>query len=406
MSSPRASTLLAARGPATANSSHRIASFVVALCFLAPLSLSEAATAQTKQAPAWESAEPTTSGDAHDALSTDDHAASPQLHQNVAQDVDSTAEQPTSVVRPVATEEEYEVIAEEDQQVGTKPPVGLPRIFFNQRFNPLDYGAGQESQQPQGNMLQERHERAHTIRRRYTLFTQRNTKIQHKHRSHELDDELHSTLEVLIQFRQADEDIDRIDVTVLRAEPHVSKPASPLPIRVPSRGLRLHCWQRNFEVQCIHATSAKPVAWPQWATLDMNDWLPRRRVLPGARWRINLPDPRVVGWLGDDSPQGHIRASLEIIENGTSNQDDESRIQVQGVVSGDGELKVYHRRESFPINGELEIQFDNTQSLLHRFALKWDGSVNVEGLLSADKYRWTRQTHTTLRVTSSIEDAP
>lgn len=381
---------------------HSLVPRIVALCLLALIALPHATTAQAQQPTAPERPDATKNEDALGDAPAPNNPPNVPEPQNVTRDTNADDEKSAETSTPSVTEAEHEAHREADNDADAQPPIRLPRIFFNHPLNSSDYGDPSESEAPPGLTVQERHDETRTIRRRYALFTQRNTKIQFKKRSHELDDELHSTLEVLIRFRQDDQDTDRMDVTVLRAEPHVSQPASPLSIRVPSRGLNLHCWQRTFEVQCIHATTGHPVAWPQWATLDLNDWLPRGRIPPNARWQRSLSDPRVVGWLGDNSHQGHIRASMEITENGGSTSADAARLEVQGVIGGDGELKVYHRRESFPINGELDMQFDHTQSLLNRFALKWDGGVNVEGLLSADKYRWARQTHTTLRVTSSL----
>lgn len=390
-------------------SSYRILSLGAAAWLLAPLLLSNTAIAQAQPiaviAPA--TLAPTADAQASDTQETAPAETTPtsaaerrnNARDNVSRSAQEKVADPTFEPSP-----DHEVHTEVDNEADAQPPLSLPRIFFSQQLNPLNYLDNTTEEKAQGTPLKEAHDDTRTIRRRYALFTQRSTHVEHKQRSHELDDELHSTLEVLIQFRQDETDASRIDVTVVHAAPHVSRPASPLDIRVPSSGLDLHCWQQNFEVQCMHAATRKPIDWPQWATLDMNDWLPQRRVVPGARWRRNLPDPRVVGWLGDDSHQGHIRASLETMESGDTTVNDTSRIHVQGVIHGDGELKVYHRRESFPINGELDIQFDTEQSLLHRFAVKWDGGVHVEGLLSADKYRWTRQTHTTLRVTSSLEN--
>lgn len=385
-------------------SAYRILSLLAAAWLLAPLPLSNTAIAQTQPTLRTEPIPPARTNVAQPAPPANDAPERAAEHPRTSSDPAPTNNQGERENRQPAQAHEREVHNEADNEVNAEPPIRLPRIFFSQQLNPLNYLDHATEDQQQGTPLKEAHDSRRVIRRRYALFTQRSTQIEHKQRSHELDDELHSTLEVLIQFGQDETDDSRIDVKVVHAAPHVSRPASPLDVRVPSRGLDLHCWQQHFEVQCIAPKTQKPVDWPQWATLDLNDWLPQRRVVPGARWRRNLPDPRVVGWLGDDSHQGHIRASLETTENGDIDGPDTSRIRVQGVLNGDGELKVYHRRESFPINGELDIQFDTETSLLHRFALKWDGGVHVEGLLSADKYRWTRQTHTTLRVTSSIED--
>lgn len=291
-------------------------------------------------------------------------------------------------------------------------PVRVPGIFFDNSLNPTDY-LGRElnveedapdllaSIQTQRDILRETHDADQIIRRTFTLNTHRETKLQHRGRRHNLDDELRQRLDVSFRYQQDPEDADRIDVTVHHAEPSASQPGAPLDVRVPSAGLELHCWQRDFQVRCQRAKDARDVAWPQWATLDMSDWFSRRPVRAGTRWRRSFSHAETAGWT--DGRTGRIQASLELSESGPEAGEENSYIR--GALSGDGDLNVYHRVETMPIDGQIDMEFDHRAGIVRHLTWQWDGEATTDGLLQGHRYHWTRETSSTLRVRSSAKTA-
>lgn len=290
------------------------------------------------------------------------------------------------------------------------PPTHLPHIFFDNRLNPIDYlgqqlelDEAQEATIRSGKsdlLLRETTDGEHTLRRRYALVSHRHTTISHRNRRHELDDEVRQTLDIQMSFSHATPTKERLRVVVRHADPSYPDPAAPLQVRVPSSGLALDCLQRDFEIQCVRADTGAPIAWPQWATLDMSDWFSRRPLASGDRWRRTFADPRVVGW--SDGASGRMHSALQITESGPASGEDTTHIQ--GTLDGKGELKVYHRMESMPVEGQVDIEFDHGAGMVRHLVWQWDGSLSSEGLLAGHRYQWTRTAATILRVNTTRTD--
>lgn len=310
--------------------------------------------------------------------------------------------------QPEAQQDQEAMTSEADAAEDGEAPVRVPGIFFDNSLNPIDFlgrelDVDDESSELLASMrgkdvLRESHDPAHTVRRVYTLNTHRVTHITHKDRHHDLDDELRQRLEVSIRYGQSDSDKERIDVTVHSADPSANHPSAPLSVRVPSAGLELHCWQRDFQIRCQRAKDQKEVRWPQWATLDMSDWFSRRPVRVGTRWRRNFTDAETAGWL--DGRSGRLQASLELSESGPDAGEESSYIR--GALSGDGELNVYHRVETMPIDGQIDMEFDHREGVVRHLTWQWDGELSSDGLLQGHTYKWARETSSTLRVRSTL----
>lgn len=344
-----------------------------------------------------------------------EHSAAPTNTESQEAAAESPSDEPA---RPSSTQtaDDLATPSPSDDRDGEdgdteEPPTHLPHVFFDNRLNPIDYlgrelelvGEDEEMLAPKSNdvLLREAADGNYTLRRRYALVTHRTTKISHQNRLHELDDEVRQTLDVSIQFHQDSTQSEQLRVIVRHADPAYPNASSPLNVRVPSSGLALDCVQREFEVRCVRADTRAPIAWPQWATLDMSDWFSRRPLAPGDRWRRTLSNPEILGW--SDGANGRMHSALQITESGPASG--EHTTHIQGTLEGKGELKVYHRMESMPIEGQVDIEFDHGANMVRHLVWQWDGTLTSDGLLGGHRYQWERRAATILRVnTTRAED--
>lgn len=289
-------------------------------------------------------------------------------------------------------------------------PIQLPHIFFDNRLNPIDYlgreidlesgGPGQIADLTRENViLREDLESPREIRRRYALVTHRTTKISYRNRVHELDDELRQSIDIAIIGPTEDRSSDTLRIVVRHMEPAYGEAAAPLNVAIPRDGLILDCIQREFQVSCHRVGSTTPVLWPQWATLDMSDWFSRRALTPESRWRRTLPHPEVLGWR--DGISGRMHGALQILESGPSSGEDSTH--VQGAIEGKVDLRVYHRMETMPVEGQMDVEFDHNEKLVRRLVWQWDGNLLSDGLLNGHRYKWERRTAAILRVRTNVQ---
>lgn len=291
-------------------------------------------------------------------------------------------------------------------------PVQLPHVFFDNRMNPIDYLGREidfegEEATDLGSLnhgaiiLREDFDAPRDVRRRYVLVTHRNTKISHRNRVHELDDELRQTLDVTLRAPEENQSPDVMRILVRHMEPrHVPGAESldaPLSVPIPDDGLALVCRQREFQVTCHDERNNAMVSWPQWATLDMSDWFSRRALTPDSRWRRTLPTPETIGWR--DGVGGRAQSALHVSESGPASG--ENTTHVQGSLDGKGELRVHHRTETMQMEGQIDLEFDHADALVRRLIWQWDGAALSDGFLNGHRYKWERQTSAILRVTSS-----
>ena len=206
-----------------------------------------------------------------------------------------------------------------------------------------------------------------------------------------------------------DHSVDRLEATIVyqpqasrylievttshHARGSISEPASELP---PARA-RLFCEQSPIgAVACVDATSGQPVAWPDWAPLDLNPWMSSAGLQPNYRWRRSIDNAGLLGWHDTNSQTARM---VLAVSNPVVDSDEQTAIA--GTVTASAHLTVLATDLPYDISGTVTATFDQREALLDRVVIDLASHVEHQASSVNVPFRWERQMATRMTIETS-----
>lgn len=232
--------------------------------------------------------------------------------------------------------------------------------------------------------------------RTYVHNVGRVTTVGRRGQTHKIDDRIRDEFRVRFRLGEFPEDPDRITVTVLLADRQVGAHAAAPNPALPRKGVVLHCWQQDVTVVCKDTRSESLVNWPQWAQLDLSPWITSASVHTGSRWRRTFPTAVIAGWPDGDTRMA--RAAFEVVRSDTAA---DSSTTLSGTLDTEGTMTVLGEERRFSASATLNANYDHSAQQLDLVDIIWRGELIADGAISGEAYRWHRQTHTRLTITTT-----